>query len=92
MTVRAPLMRVPSDRDRARDMFEAAVRANPYIKPDAAEIHRAIDTDKSPASTRRWVQSWWDECQQSIDGEDAHNPDADLDVRELADDNERASA
>ena len=51
----------PGERERARALFDEAVRLDSSAKPDAAAIHRAAGATASPATVRRWVGSWWDE-------------------------------
>lgn len=51
---------------RARELFEEAMRANPTVKPDAAAIHRATENPANIATTRRWVQSWWEDAQTEL--------------------------
>lgn len=55
------------DKARARELFDAALAAEPTTKPDAAAIHRELATDKDKATVRRWVQSWWDDEQAVAD-------------------------
>jgi hypothetical protein len=50
-----------SEQDRARAAFDAALEANPDERPVAAQIHRDANVSADMATTRRWVQKWWDE-------------------------------
>lgn len=49
------------ERARAHALFNAAIAGDPTTKPDAARIHADLNTDKNPATTRRWVAAWWQE-------------------------------
>lgn len=61
---RAPAVRaVAGEKAEAKALFDEAVRANPSEKPDASAIHDAIGSTKDRATTRRWIQGWWEEQQ-----------------------------
>lgn len=51
---------------RARTEFDRMVSADPTTKPDAAAIHATIESPKNPATTRRWVQAWWEEHEEAL--------------------------
>jgi len=60
----------------ARAEFDRMIAAAPDAKPDAAEIHRIIESPKDKATTRRWVSDWFDEYRASMPGVD--RPELDL--------------
>lgn len=55
-----------NERQRARIVFDQLVAADPTQKPDAAVVHREAGVTRDKATTRRWVQSWWDETQEAM--------------------------
>lgn len=66
----APVMRqstslrgLDPERQRARELYEAALGASPTVKPDAKRIKLDGGIDKNDATVRRWVQEWWAEDQ-----------------------------
>ena len=56
----APLVR-DALQARAREVYERMRDELPGMKPDAAAIHREIESPKNVATTRRWVQAWWED-------------------------------
>jgi len=50
----------------ARVEFDRMIVADGSTKPDAAEIHRIIESPKDKATTRRWVSDWWDEYRAAM--------------------------
>lgn len=56
---------VGDDRARVRALFDAAVAADPDVRPDAAALHCAAGVTKNPATSRRWVADWWAEHQEA---------------------------
>lgn len=55
-----------SPQARARAIYDRMIEADPITKPDAAVIHREAEVPKNVATTRRWVQSWWEETEASM--------------------------
>jgi hypothetical protein len=59
----------------ARAEFDRMLVEAPGVKPDAAEIHRIIESPKDKATTRRWVSDWFEEYLTSTG---ATRPELDL--------------
>jgi hypothetical protein len=51
---------------RMRALFDAAVLADPFTKPDAAALQREVGSTAHPATPRRWVQKWWEEHEAQL--------------------------
>lgn len=60
---------------RMRGAFDAAIAANPHIKPNAATLQRELGIDMHPANPRKWVRQWWLEHQEAMG---TARPEADL--------------
>lgn len=60
----------------ARAIFDRMVAANPVEKPDAARIHEEADLTCNRATSRRWVQNWWNEVQADLGTARPELPDA----------------
>lgn len=54
------------EKARARAIFDRMVAENPVEKPDAAKIHAEADVQRDKATSRRWVQTWWNEVQSQL--------------------------
>ena len=48
-------------RTRVVALCELLAAQNPTSKPDAAAIHTELALPHNPATTRRWVQQWWED-------------------------------
>ena len=62
-------------KEAARAEFDRMVAADPGTKPDASTIHRAIESPKNPATTRRWVSEWFESY---LEESGATRPELDL--------------
>jgi hypothetical protein len=62
----AARVRTSGDQERARAIFDRMVGEDPFNKPDAAAIHREAELERDTATSRRWVQRWWDEVQAGL--------------------------
>lgn len=58
-----------SEQEAARMIFDRMVAADPFTKPDAARIHDEAGATCNRATSRRWVQKWWDEAQAELTGQ-----------------------
>lgn len=77
----APLVR-DALQARAREVYERMRDELPGMKPDAAAIHREIESPKNVATTRRWVQAWWEDDEAAAGAESpTESPDAAADAR-----------
>lgn len=73
----APDVRGRTGQQEARALFDRAVAADPWTKPDAAAIGARAQVDAHAGTVRRWVQAWWAEHQADL-GERAPGSDEDL--------------
>lgn len=64
---------VSDDQARMRGAFDAAVAANPHVKPVASHLARELGITAHPATPRRWVAEWWTEHEKAI-GADRPEP------------------
>lgn len=62
----ADAARAEDDRTRMRATFDAAVHAQPTVRPDAAALHREAGAKVNTATSRRWVQAWWSEHETNL--------------------------
>lgn len=79
-----------SDKARARAMFDEAIAADPTTKPDASRIHQESGIEANPATTRKWVQRWYEEHEATFRAVDRDQ--AQLDGEAAKPGEERASA
>jgi hypothetical protein len=63
---RAVMVGAGSEQERMRAAFDAAVLADPITKPVAADLHRELGLTCDKATSRRWVQRWWDEHEAEL--------------------------
>lgn len=86
----APAARAPQGdlQAAARALFDEAIATDPLTKPDSKAIHDAIGSTKNPATTRRWVQQWFEEHEAEL-GTARPEPTPPLSV--VADDEDEAA-
>lgn len=62
----APTAEQTADQARMRGAFDAAVTANPHVKPVASHLARELGIEAHPATPRRWVAEWWAEHEAAM--------------------------